>query len=713
MTGVENLLYPALGAGAALLLGTPFVLYWKRAAARSSAQALLAAEDADRARALLAACPDASFVFEGERGTEFCSRRLARLLGLGADGHALRFADVLAALPPADAETLARATERLRRDGAIFDAVVTRDGAPIVVTGTRARAALGDTVADSLWFRPIPEIYALHARPPSAPPAAASNATTAEVLEFIATPVALFAADGRLEACNGACAGLWRLERAWLETGPNLGEILEALRARRRLPEVPDFHAYKAEQMALLRLAQPAPPARIFLPDDTALALRASPRRGGGAIFVYEDVTDELALKSSLKTATRVQDTTLDNLQEGVAVFGADGRLKLANREFARLWNLKPESLAAGIRLGDFIEAMRPFRRDVEDWPPFAERLAGRLLSRRKGNGRIERSDDTVIDYATVPLPDGAVLLGYLDATDSARTEETLLERALAFEEAARLKSQFIANVSHEIRTPLTSVLGFAEVLASGHFGDLTPRQAEYVRHIHDSANGLMTVVRDILDLASIEAGTFELQPDAVDVHAMLVSVLGLVRERARRKELRLEFDAPHDIGWLRADESRLKQVLFHLLSNAIAFTPPRGGVRLMAAREGDELILAVADTGVGIPLADLDRVQMAFEKVVPARPDRGAIIYDARGDSSARPDRGAIIYDARGDSPARPVGAGGAGTGGTGLGLTIVRRLIEMHGGTFELKSIPNRGTAVTCRLPAGGAKAKDAFQV
>ena len=141
MTGVEILLYPALGAVAAALLGAPYALYLKRLAAKADAQALTAAEDADRARALLAACPDASFVFEGNRDTEFCSRRLARLLGLGQDGHARPFADVLAALEPGDAEALARATEALRRDGTVFETVVVKGDSAIAVTGTRARAA--------------------------------------------------------------------------------------------------------------------------------------------------------------------------------------------------------------------------------------------------------------------------------------------------------------------------------------------------------------------------------------------------------------------------------------------------------------------------------------------------------------------------------------------------------------------------------------------
>jgi signal transduction histidine kinase len=307
--------------------------------------------------------------------------------------------------------------------------------------------------------------------------------------------------------------------------------------------------------------------------------------------------------------------------------------------------------------------------------------LAGRLLGRRAGRGRIELGDGRVLDYATVPLPDGAVLLGYLDVTDSAQVEAALRERARAFEEAARLKSEFISNVSHEIRTPLNSVIGFAEVLGAGYFGTLTPRQSEYARHIFDSARGLMTVVDDILDLASIEAGALTLELDSVDVHAMLVSVTGLVRERAKRREIHLEFDVPADIGWIHADQSRLKQVLFHLLSNAIAFTPPRGGVRLSAARDGGMLVLAVADTGVGIPLLDQERVLRPFAKVVPLR--------------------------------VSGTGADVPGTSGAGLGLTLVQRLVQLHGGTVELKSVPNRGTVVTCRLPASGAGAKDAFQL
>ncbi len=681
----DTILFPLLG-GAALALALAG-LFVRRRLRLAEIDVRAAEADADRARALLAASPDASFMFEAATGNEFCSRRLARLFDLADDGRGVRFVDVLGRLQAADAEALMRAVARLRADGTRFETALMKDGALIAVAGSRARDAEGRSIADAVWFRPVPAVAAPDsptAQPEPVPPAASSP--LAEVLNALTVPVAVFAADGRLQACNAACVRLWHVDAPWLETGPALGDILEALRARRRLPEAADFRVYKAEQMALLALAVSPPPILMHLPDDTVLSLRVHPRadKGGkpaGAVFVYDDVTDSLALKSSLTTATRVQDVTLDNLHEGVVVFGADGRLKLANREFHKLWALDPATFAANAHLADFIEGMRPFRADIADWPSWRERLAGRLLSRRAGRGRIERTDGTSLDYATVPLPDGAVLLGYLDVTAAVENETVLLERAQAFEEAARLKSQFIANVSHEIRTPLTSVIGFAEVLAAGHFGVLSPRQADYARHIFDSARGLMTVVDDILDLASIEAGALTLNVDAVDVHAMLVAVLGLVRERARHRELRLEFDAPPDIGWVQGDASRLKQVLFHLLSNAIAFTPKRGGVRLSAARDGDAIVLEVADTGVGIPLFDQDRVLRPFEKVVPIR--------------------------------AIGTGADIAGTGGAGLGLTLVRRLIEMHGGTIALKSVPNKGTVVACRLPASGAKARDAFQL
>jgi signal transduction histidine kinase len=223
------------------------------------------------------------------------------------------------------------------------------------------------------------------------------------------------------------------------------------------------------------------------------------------------------------------------------------------------------------------------------------------------------------------------------------------------------LKSEFIANVSYELRTPLNAIIGFAEILTNQYFGELNPRQLDYSRGILDSSNRLLSLINDILDLATIEAGYMQLETESVDIHALMSSVLALTRERARKQGLKLEFSCPRDIGSLAADEKRLKQALFNLISNALKFTPPGGTVTLGARRQGGTVALFVADTGVGVPREDQQRIFEKFE----------------RGNPQAR-------------------------QSGPGLGLSLVKSFIELHGGRVEMDSKPGSGTTVTCYLHA-----------
>jgi signal transduction histidine kinase len=262
-----------------------------------------------------------------------------------------------------------------------------------------------------------------------------------------------------------------------------------------------------------------------------------------------------------------------------------------------------------------------------------------------------------MLQEATVPLPDGNVLLTYLDVTDTARVERALRERNEALETAGRLKSEFIANVSYELRTPLNAVIGFAEILTNQYFGDLNPRQLEYSRGILASSHQLLKLINDILDLATIEAGYMTLETARVEVFEMLQAVLTLTRERARSRDLDLQLHCPRNIGAIDVDERRVKQALFNLVSNAIKFTPPGGAISIEAERGEGELLLIVADTGVGIPRTDQARVFEKFER--------------------------------------------GARQSGAGLGLSLVKSLIELHGGAVTIDSTPGRGTKIICRLP------------
>jgi signal transduction histidine kinase len=253
------------------------------------------------------------------------------------------------------------------------------------------------------------------------------------------------------------------------------------------------------------------------------------------------------------------------------------------------------------------------------------------------------------------------VLSTYLDVTDTARVERALRERNEALETAGRLKSEFIANVSYELRTPLNAILGFAEILANQYFGPLSERQLDYSRGIIESSQRLMSLINDILDLATIEAGYLALETGRIEVRDMLEAVMTLTRERARSQDLSLTMSCAPGIDAIEADERRLKQALFNLISNAMKFTPAGGSVRLEARLEDGDLIFAVSDTGVGIPAADQERVFDKFERGNPHSRDSGA-----------------------------------------GLGLSLVKSLIELHGGSITIDSEPDSGTTILCRLPA-----------
>src|SRR5260221_2769899 len=229
----------------------------------------------------------------------------------------------------------------------------------------------------------------------------------------------------------------------------------------------------------------------------------------------------------------------------------------------------------------------------------------GELAQRRPSRGITLRGDGTAIEHSLVPLPDGATLLTYVDVTDRLRVETALRERNLALETADRLKTEFIANVSYELRTPLNTILGFAEILANQYFGELTPRQVEYSKGILESSHRLLSLINDILDLATIEAGYMALERTDVELHGLLANVLSLMRERTRNQQLTLVFDCPPTIGSIQADPRRIKQALFNLLSNACKYTPPHGTVTLATRREPDEIVITVSDTGVGIPEQD------------------------------------------------------------------------------------------------------------
>jgi signal transduction histidine kinase len=479
----------------------------------------------------------------------------------------------------------------------------------------------------------------------------------AEVLEGIRSSVTVYGSDKRLKFFNSAFASMWGVAEDWLAAQPSYEEVLERLREARQLPEAADFRAFKAEQLRMFTSLTRPQQQLMHLPDGRTLLVSIAPHPLGGLTFIYEDVTDRLALERSCQTLTQVRRATLDHLFEGIAVYGSDGRLKLHNPAFLTLWELSERDVAGEPHIADILEKTRNLLDDGADWMAMKQRTIAKVTAHAAASGPVYRNDGSMLQEATVPLPDGNVLVTYLDVTDTVRVERALRERNEALETAGRLKSEFIANLSYELRTPLNAIIGFAEILTKQYFGDLNPRQLDYGRSILQSAQQLTKLINDILDLAMIEAGYMVLESEDIEVADLLEAMLALTRERARNRNLDLQLHCPPDIGMITADERRLKQALFNLISNAIKFTPPGGTISVEAERCGGELSLTVADTGIGISPSDQPRV---FEKFQCGRRHSGA-----------------------------------------GLGLSLVKRLIELHGGTVAIQAMPDAGTRITCRLP------------
>ena len=485
-------------------------------------------------------------------------------------------------------------------------------------------------------------------------------AVHAEVIGSLTTAVAIFGADKQLEFANPAYAKLFDLDPEWLDSKPLYREILEYLRTKRRLPEVPDYAAFRSKRESMFTdLMEPYEEVQ-FLPSGVSVHLKVIPHPFGGLMFTFEDVTDTLALESTLNTLIAVQSATLDNLYEGVAVFGSDGRLKLHNPGYARIWKLNADQLDGEPHIAEILEMTQSLYDFGEDWDVYKGRIIAHTTERSPSFNRLDRTDDSVLEWASVPLPDGATLMTYLDVTDSNNVELALRERNEALQEADRLKSEFISNVSYELRTPLNTIIGFSELLSAGFFGSLETRQAEYVQGIFDSSQHLLQLVNDILDLATIEAGHMVLDVGAFNIDEMLASILTLTNQRLLTENVTLDFNCPANLGDMVGDERRIKQSVFHLLSNAIKFSPSGGTVILDATQGDGTLAISVTDSGSGIPEEDLARI---FEK-----------------------------FWRRGDIPLH--------ASGTGLGLPLVKSFVELHGGHINVESGAT-GTTITCYLP------------
>ena len=481
-------------------------------------------------------------------------------------------------------------------------------------------------------------------------------------LDALSTGVAMFDAAHKLTFHNAAYRALWGLDAFYLDQGPTDTAVLEELRAARKLPEEQDFRLWRTQLHDAYRAVE-AKEHTWHLPDGRTLRVVTTPNPDGGVTYLFSDVTERLDLERRFEELIRVRGETLDNLAEGVVVFASDGRVRLYNPVFARMWRLTPQVLAERPHIETITTACRPLHGDHPTWQALRQVVTA-IDSREAISGRLERRDGSVVDCRTVPLPDGATLVTFHDVTDSVNVERALRERNEALEDADKIKIDFVHHVSYELRSPLTNIIGFVHLLGDPATGPLADKQREYLDYITVSTDTLLALINNILDLATIDAGRMHLNLGPVDIRATMDAAAEGVQDRLVSAGLVLDIRAPADIGTFTADERRLRQILFNLLANALSFSPAAGTVTLVAERRADAIVFSVTDHGPGIPPEVLERVFDWFETHSLGSHHRG-----------------------------------------TGIGLSLVRSFVELHGGTVTIASVVGEGTTVTCTFPLGEA--------
>lgn len=481
-------------------------------------------------------------------------------------------------------------------------------------------------------------------------------------LDHITTAVAIFDHGKRLVFHNAAYRRLWGLDPRYLSQGPTDGEILDFLHAAHKLEERADFRAWKRSFLAHYQSTEVANTTWL-LPDARAIEVAIFPNPQGGVTYLMDNVTRQQDLEVKNFGLLRTQEETLNGLREGVAVFGTDGRLKLHNPAFAELWKMdaagNPELRESHI--DQLAVLCRPLLADDAFWSELRGQVAG-LHDRRDAERRmVERTDGSILDVRLTPLHESATLMTFSDMTAAIKFERALTERNQALVESQALRNDFVHHVSFSLRSPLNTIMGFTEVLGAAGVGPLSAKQREYVGYISNASTSLLAIIDDMLDLATIDMERMELSLAPVNVAALLHSVNDYLADTLLNSNIRLNIAVLDDVGTMVADGKRLRQILFKLVSNAIAFSSPGQVVGLAALRRENTIIFKVSDEGAGMA------------------PDVLAKVFDRfHSDPTTSQHRG------------------------IGLGLSIVRAFTELHGGEVTIESVLGQGTVVTCSLPA-----------
>jgi PAS domain S-box-containing protein len=437
------------------------------------------------------------------------------------------------------------------------------------------------------------------------------------------------------------------------EPHPMVGQLLRTVGASET--EVPSLAAWRE----LLALTSETYHASDRARDALQRSIETSSR---DMQQLYHDL--QRRAESERVEQEAIMRATLESAVEGILVVDNERRVIAVNKRFAELAQLPESALATRDQRALVGAALRV----VKKADAVMQRVDALHETDATSREELEMGDGALVDWFSAPVrtPDGTKVgrvAFFRDVTAERHAHRNLEQAREAAEAASQAKSLFLANMSHELRTPLNAVIGLADLLLLER-DPLVQRQREYLDGIASSGRHLLALVNDVLDIAKIEAGKQELSLQSIPVHGAIEDGMAAILPLANARGVMLEPATIVAVPNVRADRVRLRQILYNLISNAVKFTNRGGMVRIRALRDGDRVSIAVVDTGIGIAPADLSRLYRTFEQLTLPSGDR---------------------------------------PGGTGLGLALTKRLVEMHGGTIDVESRLGAGTTFTVKIPVG----------
>lgn len=385
-----------------------------------------------------------------------------------------------------------------------------------------------------------------------------------------------------------------------------------------------------------------------------------------GAVVVFRDITERMQAEEALRSQEELFRSIASSAKDAIVLMDDKGDIAFVNEASERMFGFTREELQ-GKPLHKVMVPERYYDDFKEGFKKFKETGEGEIIGKTM-ELPVLRKDGTEFyadhSFSAVKLYGKWHSVALIrDTTERKRMEEELRLSKEDAEKASSAKSEFLAAMSHDLRTPLNAIMGFSEMMRVGIFGPLgDPRYEEYSKDIHESGRLLISLINDVLDLSKVEAGKYDLSEENLDIDALIQTTIKLMKPLANAAEVKVISAVPHDLPWLRADKRSLTQILNNLLSNAVKFTPEKGKTTVSAKVDGESFAIIVKDTGIGMSKKDIITAMEPFEQA----------------DSSlSRKHKG------------------------TGLGIHLCRKFMELHGGVLDIDSKEGKGTTVTISFP------------